>query len=118
MKLLKFTVILCCVSTLVGCAFVQGLIGLAGSGTPTTEDAEAVGFGIKAFIGLLSGDYAGALYWGAAACGGSLYAGAKGTKVAGQVTATKVRKIITNRKNKKAALQPKEDTNDIEPQSN
>lgn len=103
MKLVKVLLIGTLLSLLVGCAFVQGLIGMAGSGTPTAEDAEAVQAGIKAFIGLLSGDYSGALYWGAVACGGSLYAGGKATKVAGQAAVTVVKKVGEKRRAKKAA---------------
>lgn len=101
MKFTKIFVVGALLSMLVGCAFVQGLIGMAGSGTPTAEDAEAVQAGIKAFIGLLSGDYAGALYWGAAACGGSLYAGGKATKAAGQATVAVVKKVGEKRKAKR-----------------
>jgi hypothetical protein len=85
--------ILVLVSILTGCAFIQGLIGLAGAEAPTAQDAEAVQAGIKAFIGLLTGDYAGALYWGAAACGGSVYAGGQATKAAGTATVAAVKKI-------------------------
>ena len=100
---LRFVVVLVCVmalSALAGCAFIQGLIGMASGGTPTAEDAAAVQAGIKAFVGLLSGDYAGALYWGAAACGGSLYAGGKATAAAG----SGVKKVLEKRKAKKAAV--------------
>jgi len=101
MKTIKLIAVLVALSLLSGCTFLAGLVGMAGSGTPTADDAAAVQAGIKAFVGLLTGDYYGALYWGSAACGGSLYAGGKATKAGGQATAAVVKRVVAKRKAKK-----------------